>query len=198
MKPISVKNEALSARNKALKQIGSLKYSQWQAEHERLGIDPLIRNNVREDFRMQPNKNRRPKVNVPQFVQQPQPSVTNLPPQRMVSVGAQSERLWLPEESEQSQQPVMQPSAEPEPEPESEHIYFDQVESPDEVNISIYDVEEGDTFLVIGGLIRCASPKPSDIEDVVNKLVVESDNPIAIEDLMVLKKMSLKFGVSLG
>jgi hypothetical protein len=76
----------------------------------------------------------------------------------------------------------------------------DRIEEPDgPINaVSIDDIAEGNYFVVAMDVIVAESSDLDEIEAFVESIALDSKSSIKLEDIIVLRKMKLKIGVSIG
>lgn len=194
---VYIKNSAMSTHEREIRKLRHLKYADWQPEHEALGIEPIERTEVKEDFIMYSKRKPKP-LSKPVSQPVPKPKTVVLPevekysyphPLPTVPISGNNDHLWQQVapivEEEEKQMFVAEDVPEP---PEDEYK--------DNVGMTFDDVEDGDYCIIISGKLICASPSLEEIEDMLNK-VVFNDNPVPIDDIVVVRKLKVKLGASL-
>lgn len=177
--------------NRALPGRPVSRYEDFQSEHERVGVVPGKLQDFSKDFELMQKKKE---------VMKKKACSTSEKMSRAVASGHNVELSWIPKE-EISDVPL--PIEEFNQDPNEVEIKCGDIRLPNEKfvverdNVNIDDIMCGDYFIVVNDIIVASSPKIEDIEQFVERLVY-SQNEIKLEDIIVLRKMKIKVGVSVG
>jgi len=156
------------------------KTNDYQTEHERLNREPEYYD-VAKDFEY---AKRHPIARPKQ-------------PPTVVS-GNDSELSWLPKEELSN---IPRPIETHTSDPNLDEFECNSIPSPnhkeDTKSISIDNISDGNYFIVISDEIIAEAFDLSSIEDLVEKIIFNNNN-LSLDDIIVLRKMKIKVGVSVG
>lgn len=193
---VYLKNLAMSHHEREIRALRHLKYADWQPEYEARGIEPIIRENVSEDFKMYSRRQQKPKPKTSKPMVEPKDQPGRYAAAPAVASGSNSDLLWP--------QAVPEPQAPPAPAPPKSEVFtVEDIPSPppsqfqnEDMEMSFDDVEPGDYCVLVSGKIIGASQSKMEVEDLLNQMVL-GDKPIPVDDITILRKIPVGFGANL-
>jgi len=193
-KPIFIRSKRRANRRHLSRMVGK---ESWQSEYERLNKEPIV-NDISGDFMY---SKRRPIVasgaKRPARQPQPEPPVKK---SRAVVTGRNEEQAWLQGQKRLRQQEEEHSFDELpyDDVPDVPHERFSRLEELVDTNpgVDLTVVHEGQYCLIFDGELY-VSDHLEDIEAAVEKIMV-SDQSVNPDSLVVVKRLSMKVGVSIG
>ncbi len=172
---------------------------EFQTEHDRLDRSPQV-NDVSEDFRY---ARRRPLVvssrKRQEHGQEPTQVRPPRPPHMAVASGHNEELSWVPRPIEAYNQDPNRETIEyddiPEPPPVSYTPQHEEPEPPSQ-EVRIDDIAEGNYFVVVADTIVAEAPEIGLLEELIEQTIFDNQNGITLDDIVVLRKMRVRVGVS--
>lgn len=195
------------------------RHKAWQPEHERLNMDPTPVHEVSEDFRF-----RRPGAppavpvtgghsSASRYTSGAPMRQIRLPRQPVNVTGMNHENAWMEGQSPHEFEPHMVPDPPPTPftheaggrvappvHLSERHAARRQPEpqaQPEPPTQPIDQVLEGEYCVFVSGNLLFSTPSLDEAEDALNRLIF-SDNPVPVEEVIVMRRLNLKIGASVG
>jgi hypothetical protein len=196
------------------------RYRGWQPEHERLNVDPHPVQDFSDDFRFAKRPN--PARPVPgghsaasrhtSGSPMRQMRQMRLSPQPVNVTGMNHENAWMEGQVPDEFEFDMVPDPPPSPfthvmsGPRAPNVRNNAVPEPplhlreehsEEVIQPLHKVHDGEYCVFVSGNLLFSTPSLEEAEDALNRLIF-SDNPVPVEDVVVMRRLNLKIGASIG
>lgn len=192
------------------------RHQSWQPEYERLNVEPHYAQDFSEDLRF-----RRPNYEKPvsgghsaasRHISGTPMRQMRLPQQPVNITGMNHENAWMEGQTpaEYSYDAVPDPPPTPfthaaaadprmnasQEGPMSESPPFQKRHS-EETRQPLSKVLDGEYCVFVSGNLLFSTPSLEEAEDALNRLIF-SDNPVPVEEVIVMKRLGLKIGASIG
>jgi len=193
----------------------------WQPEHERLNVDPHPVQDFSQEFRFAKRPSTHPAGPVAGGHSAASRHTNGAParqvrmPRQPVNVtGMSHENAWMDGSAPYEYDYDAVPDPPPTPfthvavsnDPRISREKVDeaplpparlQPEHPPKEDPSLRQVLEGEYCVFVAGQLLFSTPSLDEAEDALNRLIF-SDNPVPIEDVVVMRRLNLKIGASIG